>query len=123
MSLTDESRGKGPGLGRSRRAAGCGFPDGGRPRHLPDRVKDGFFLEPTVFMGLDQGCPLSPALYALTHADTMDAARAAMQAEDPDSAVVAYLDDKDDSVKAAPVPESLACSCIAGGRLVDNAGR
>ena len=31
----------------------CG---GGRPRHLPDRVKDGFFLEPTVFMGLDQDC-------------------------------------------------------------------
>ena len=29
----------------------CG---GGRPTHLPDRVKNGFFLEPTVFMGLDQ---------------------------------------------------------------------
>jgi aminomuconate-semialdehyde/2-hydroxymuconate-6-semialdehyde dehydrogenase len=31
----------------------CG---GGRPRGLPDRVKDGFFLQPTVLMGLDQSC-------------------------------------------------------------------
>jgi aminomuconate-semialdehyde/2-hydroxymuconate-6-semialdehyde dehydrogenase len=31
----------------------CG---GGRPSTLPDRVRDGFFLEPTVLMGLDQSC-------------------------------------------------------------------
>ena len=29
----------------------CG---GGRPKVLPERVRDGFFVEPTVFMGLDQ---------------------------------------------------------------------
>ena len=31
----------------------CG---GGRPRGLPARVKSGAFMEPTVLMGLDQGC-------------------------------------------------------------------
>ena len=31
----------------------CG---GGRPSVLPDRVRDGYFLEPTVLMGLDQSC-------------------------------------------------------------------
>ena len=31
----------------------CG---GGRPKSLPDRVKDGAYLEPTVLMGLDQSC-------------------------------------------------------------------
>ena len=31
----------------------CG---GGRPTVLPDRVRDGYFLEPTVLMGLDQSC-------------------------------------------------------------------
>ena len=31
----------------------CG---GGRPRGLSKRIEHGFFLEPTVFMGLDQGC-------------------------------------------------------------------
>ena len=29
---------------------------GGRPAALPPRVRDGFFLEPTVLMGLDQAC-------------------------------------------------------------------
>ncbi len=31
----------------------CG---GGRPSGLSDRVRDGFFVEPTVLMGLDQSC-------------------------------------------------------------------
>ncbi|MCP4835758.1 MAG: aldehyde dehydrogenase [Phycisphaera sp.] len=31
----------------------CG---GGRPSALPERVRDGYFLQPTVLMGLDQSC-------------------------------------------------------------------
>ncbi len=31
----------------------CG---GGRPKSLPEHCKDGFFLEPTVILGLPQGC-------------------------------------------------------------------
>lgn len=31
----------------------CG---GGQPKHLPDRCKNGYFIEPTVIVGLDQQC-------------------------------------------------------------------
>ncbi len=49
-----------------------------------------------VFMqtdGLDQGCPLSPALFCIAIAPVLDEVRAAMRAVDPDAEVVAYLDD------------------------------
>lgn len=41
---------------RAKRDGGTLACGGGRPSGLPERVKNGFFLEPTVFMGLDQTC-------------------------------------------------------------------
>eukprot|EP00973_Karenia_brevis_P078796 10936712-Karenia_brevis.AAC.1 len=43
--------------------------------------------------GVDQGCPLSPALFALGLAATLDSVRAQLLRLDPKARVFAYLDD------------------------------
>ncbi len=43
--------------------------------------------------GVDQGCPLSPALFAIGLAPALDLLRAALRALDPDAYVFSYLDD------------------------------
>ena len=44
-------------------------------------------------VGLDQGCPLSPGLFAVGTAGALRRVRSAMQAVDPQAAAVAFLDD------------------------------
>ena len=43
--------------------------------------------------GVDQGCPLSPALYAIGTAPALETLLARLRALDPQAAVMAYLDD------------------------------
>ena len=43
--------------------------------------------------GVDQGCPLSPALYAIGTASALETLLARLRALDPQAAVMAYLDD------------------------------
>lgn len=43
--------------------------------------------------GLDQGCPFSPAIYCLAVRDALAATQWDMRQVDPDTTVVAYLDD------------------------------
>jgi len=45
------------------------------------------------FVGLDQGCPLSPALYALATRDILLRAEAKTSTQDDETRVLAYLDD------------------------------
>ena len=42
---------------------------------------------------MDQGCPLSPALFAIAIADALEAAQEALRARPPSARVFSYLDD------------------------------
>jgi len=44
-------------------------------------------------VGLDQGCPLSPALYSIAVRDVLDTVQETMRQIDPSASVTAYLDD------------------------------
>ena len=66
---------------------------------LADETIHWWFGEETVAAaihaqrGVDQGCPFSPALFAILIADALEAVRDELRALDPDVGILSYLDD------------------------------
>ena len=57
--------------------------------------------------GVDQGCPLSPAAFAITLAPRIAALEAALQTLDPHVRVLAYLDDIYIAIEATHAPAAV----------------
>ena len=74
-------------------------------------VADGAAETVTQRVGLDQGCPMSPGLFAVATTKALQHVRQAMLVRDDQAAVVAFLDD----TYLIGLPDAVAAGCAAFG--------